>query len=307
MDAFGLPSPPGSHRMIIGPTSNFTLAETRPVVLPRGCAMVNMILLGMGGRGGNGAIGANSTAAGGGGGGSGGMTVVTMPRYLLPDILYVGCGTPGGSLCETFVAVAASPAQADTIAFADYGSNGNNASGATAGTGGVGGLAATATKMRLGWAYATAIAGGDGKAGGTTGAGSAAAYPTTGRMCMGGTGGGGLGNPGSSGSLAGSLPAVSAVSPLQGLVPSSTGTATVPPAPGHHGTSIDFMGRPIFFNPGIGGQATHGSATGAGLTQAAGGNGAYGSGGGGSGGALTGSTPAAQSLGGGGLIILTLY
>lgn len=274
---------------------------------PQGKGMVSFVLIGAGGGGGSGAIGAVSTAAGGGGGGSGAMTILEMPLALLPPVLYISVGNQvAGYPSSTWVSTQPSKLANYVVATATAGNQGGNASGATAGSAGAGGAIATAAQMPLGWPYVRlALVGQAGAAGGTTSSGTAVTLPVTGLRVTGGTGGGGL--PGSgTGSIGGQLtvPASPSYFPAQlgGVGPT---TATTPANAGRSGFNVRDAG--FYYYGGTGGSSTHGGATGTGLVQGAGGNGGIGSGGGGSGGALTGSTPADNSYGGSGLVIITCY
>ena len=163
--------------------------------------------------------------------------------------------------------------------------------------------------MPIGYAFLQSVTGGQaGTAGGTTGNAGSLTLPVNGIRVTGGTGGGGLPAAATTGSSGGAfgVPATPSYFPAQsgGL---GSATATVAADPGRHGFRIEQAAANHYYYGGTGGASTHGSATGAGLTQARGGNGAIGSGGGGMGGALTGSTPASLSLGGPGLVVITCY
>ena len=61
---------------------------------PRGCKFVQFIAISGGGAGGDG-NGSGWESGGGGGGGSGNFTIITLPLWAIPDILYVKVGTGG--------------------------------------------------------------------------------------------------------------------------------------------------------------------------------------------------------------------
>lgn len=280
-------------------------------VKPRGKTMLDILLIGKGGNGGTGVIGANSTAAGGGGGGSGAQTRLLIPLALLPDVLYLSlAGISATASLASYITIQPSqvggggaPVANNVLAFAGGGGNGGNAAGATAGTAPTAVAAATAANMPLGWAYATALVGMVGFAGGTTGIAPTLTQSTssvTGLLVTSGTGGGGLPAAATIGSLGGPFTANGAF-PLR--APANAATATIPPYNGENGYQP--IPKLLYLYGGIGGGSTHGSATGAGLVQSVGGNGAYGCGGGGNGGALTGST-AAPTVGQGGVAIAIL-
>jgi len=310
LDAFGLPATPHYIERWFAPNAMTAAGGWTPFDIPAGYSMISMLLIGAGGGGGNGVIGAASTAAGGGGGGAGAMTTVTMPTAVLPPRIWVSVahGLAAAGI-ETLVSILPNNTANHIIARANGGGKGGNASGATAGSAGNAGTTVAASAMPRGWPYAKVVAGIAGMAGGTTGSPTAASYPANGNIAMGGTGGGGLGAAASTGANGGGINAASIVSPFTAETGGSGGAtaATVPPNDGDNGTPLYFMGKPIFFLPGMGGQATHGSATGAGLKQSRGGDGAPGCGGGGMGGALTGSTAATASKGGPGICYITCY
>lgn len=266
---------------------------------PRGVSMIHIFLLGQGGGGGAGAIGANSTAAGGGGGGSGGQTSLTMPAWMLPDILYISTGASAtGAGVASYVSIAPNITANHVVAIANGGGAGGNASGATAGAAGSAGAIATVATMPLGWSFANlALAGQAGIIGGVAVAGAALTLPTTGLLVTGGTGGGGLPAAAATGTNGGAFTVPAAPSPFPPQVGGvGSATATVPADNGSNGGN--FMNKLFYCYGGTGGASTHGTATGAGLAQSRGGVGGYGCGSGGSGGALTGSAASVASRGG---------
>lgn len=309
MDAYGLPVSPQFDRSVFNGTAQTAGTSWQTYIIPSGKSMLSIFMLGGGGGGGSGVVGANSTAAGGGGGGSGGQTIIEIPTALLPQRLYVSVGqakTGAGiaSYVSTFPGIATSN---HVVGIANGGGAGGNGAGATAGAAGAAGAIATNATMPLGWAWSKlALAGQAGIIGGTTVAGGALAYPTTGLRCTGGVGGGGLPAAATTGTAGGAITAIATPSFFIGAAGGAAqATATSPANPGTHGFMIQEAG--FFFQGGTGGGSTHGTATGGGLVQAPGGNGAIGSGGGGMGGALTGSTAASLSYGGPGIVIITAY
>ena len=309
MDPFALADSPQSDVAVFnGNTVNSNAPGWHVWTKPPGKTYVSMTAIAGGGGGGAGVIGANSTAAGGGGGASGGMTTVEMPLALLPSRLYVSVGAAvAGVGVNSIVSIWPTSSLGFGVVSASGGNVGGAASGATAGSGGSG-VATTASAMPLGWAFLkTALGGQAGTTGGTTGNGTSLVLPVTGLRATGGTGGGGLPAAATNGASAGSftVPASPSYFPAQsGGIGSAT--ATIAADPGRNGFRVDGPGLHYYYG-GTGGASTHGTATGAGLTQARGGNGGIGSGGGGSGGALTGSAAATPSKGGPGLVIITCY
>lgn len=85
---------------VFGPTRQYgTTVDWRAWVKPRGYTMLSIRAVSGGGGGGGGRGGGAGTGKGGGGGGASSPIVcVTIPLYLLPDVIYysVGAGGPGG-------------------------------------------------------------------------------------------------------------------------------------------------------------------------------------------------------------------
>lgn len=307
-DSFGLPSSPQFDKFQFDGNSQSAGASWYEWSRPTGKSRISMLLIGAGGGGGTGVVGANSTAAGGGGGGSGGMTIIEMPLDLLPPRLYISVGqAKTGAGIASYVSTQPNTTANHVVGIANGGAVGGNASGATGGAAGGAAGIATAATMPLGWPFSKlALAGQAGIIGGAAVAGGALTLPTTGLRVTGGTGGGGLPAAAATGTNGGSITAIASPSYMQGLSGGvGSATATNPADPGRHGFAVPEAG--FFYYGGTGGASTHGTATGGGLVQAAGGNGGIGSGGGGMGGALTGSTAAAQSLGGPGLVLFWCY
>ena len=196
---------PKNQIILVGPTgprmsnqssSNYYCSEVR---LPE-CSLVTIVAIGGGGGG-----AAGGTSTGGSGGGSGAMTTLTMPRVLLPHLIYcfVSIGGIGGVYNstnpthggDTFISVISrnvtnnSPDAGATIINAFGGSGGGNFSSP-----GAGGAVSTATSMTLGWLYSSnSIAGQSGSTGGNSSSGNTVTYPTTGLIVSGGAGGAGDG------------------------------------------------------------------------------------------------------------------
>jgi hypothetical protein len=273
----------------------------------RGESMAYMLLLGSGAGGGTGVVGANSVSAGGGGGGSGGQSRLTIPLFMLPDQLFVSVPyAAAGAGVASYISVAPNNTTNHLLLHAAGGGVGGNAA---AGTGGAAGAAASistiATAPLGGLGDPVYLAGQAGIIGGAAVAGAALTLPVTGLIVTGGTGGGGLPAAAATGTNGGSftVPAAPGIfAPQSGGIGSAT--ATLAAAPGSDGFMATNLADLMYFYGGTGGASTHGTATGAGLTQARGGNGGQGCGGGGMGGALTASAAAAASLGGPGLCII---
>jgi len=174
---------------------------------PRGKSMLTMLILG-GGAGGGGGFAADAGAArgGGGSGGSSSTLRVTIPLIFLPDTLYIQVGAGGtgrrsgegvaGSGILSYVCIAPSITTIDVVAASGQGLpvGGGTGTGAAAGALGNAGAVPVISVMPLvGLGIWQATAGQAGVAGGAhTGAvGGAIAFPTTGLVTMGGTGGAG--------------------------------------------------------------------------------------------------------------------
>lgn len=306
-DSIGLPISPQFDKFTFNGNAVTAGASWHEWTRPMGKSRITMLIIGAGGAGGTGVVGANSTAAGGGGGGSGGQTIIDMPLDLLPPRLYisVGYGKQAAGIA-TYVSTQPNTTANHVVGLANGGAVGGNAAGATAGAAGAAGGIATNATMPLGWAFALALAGQAGIIGGTTVTAGNLTQPLTGLRVTGGTGGGGLPAAAAAGTNGGNITGIASPSYFQvnsGGVGSATATNAADK--GRHGFALPEAG--FYYYGGTGGASTHGTATGGGLVQAAGGNGGIGSGGGGMGGALTGSTAAAQSFGGEGLVVFWCY
>lgn len=281
---------------------------------PRGKSMVNIILVGAGGNGGTGVIGANSTAAGGAGGQSGATTIITIPLFMLPDILYLSLAGVKPTSTTNFaskISFSANAIVADVLVFANGGLHGGNAAGGTGGTVGTAAAGASASNMSLGWLFtgrssvATVALGSQvGTAGGAAVTAANLVVSSVGAFVTGGAGGGGLPAAAAAGTNGGNIFNGGGIFPLtsQGF---GSATATVPADWGKAG--FQPVQKALFYYGGTGGASTHGTATGAGLVQSNGGDGAPGCGGGGQGGALTGSTAGAVGKGGPAFAIFTCW
>lgn len=265
---------------------------------PRGKTMCHIVCIGGGGGGGAGFSGtAGTNAGGGGGGGSGAQCIVTMPLYLLPDVLYVhaGGGGPGGPSSGNggtggqYSVIKVNPSTSlgstdDYIVLANQGGGGASGAATGAASGGSAGTvtAISRTLFLLGGLVATniSLAGQAGAAGGTATAnspGSSITLPTTGLVV---SGGGGGGANGAGGSITGA-----------GAIPTITGTNT----PGNAGHRWPNLANRLFFNTG---------GSGAGSDGGRGGDGGYGSGGGGG---SAGTVGGAGGNGGPGIIVITCW
>ncbi len=256
---------------------------------PRGVSMTHIICIGGGGGGGGGFTrSVGNAGGGGGGGGSSGIVTVTIPTFLLPEILSVQVGAGGAGVLSgggtapsgvlSFVAVAPNATATNVIARSGAVAATGGATGLTGGVG-VQGVASTlaliATMPRAGLGQYTMIAGHDGTGGGAhTGAnGTTMTIPATSVCCMGGTGGGGA----QSGDFTGGPITAIAGSYLseQRPIPSAAGTTGA-------GSGGPQVWEPFFSFGGMGGSSSNAAA------GCAGGNGAYGAGGGGGGAGTTG-------------------
>ena len=296
MEPYGLPNSP--HYDVSVFTGNFTGSVNltwQTWTKPAGKAYAHIMLIG----------------GGGGGGGSGGVTILEVPLSFLPPRLYIAVPEARTVFTySTYVALQPSntnPAPNHILAVANNGGVGGNGSTSAGGIAGNAANVATAAAMPIGWPFVkTVLAGQAGTVGGKS-APTAITLPVTGIRVTGGGGGAGLAGSGVGVNGAGiAVPA----SPSYFLNhPGGTGASatTIPPGAGNSGYRIDNGPGGHFYYGGTGGGSTHATATGAGLVQAAGGNGGIGSGGGGMGAALTGSVPAVQSMGGGGMVIITCY
>jgi hypothetical protein len=177
---------------------------------PKGTHMIRITCIAGGGGGGSG-FNANP-GCGGGGGGSSAVSIVTIPAYVLPDILYVSSGvggnggvapsvntaTLGSDGIRSYVCIAQDTGAIYCVCFADSGKAGTTA--ATASTGGTAGsagaTAAIGNMLLASYGIRNFIAGQAGRAGSidTASSGGTNTYPTTGLLLSGGAGGSGSTN-----------------------------------------------------------------------------------------------------------------
>jgi hypothetical protein len=271
---------------------------------PKGIHMIRIICIGGGGGGGYGQNSTVSSRNSGAGGGSGAITIVTIPAYVLPDILYVssGAGGNGGKVVSftgtnstngsgSYVCIAQSTAAIYTVCYASGGLGGGS-NGTT--TAGAGGGASTQANMSLSsYGIWNTIAG---QSGGTASTGTATAitYPTTGLLLSGGVAGGG--------GVSASANVTAPTQTVYNIFPSVTGgVASVNGTNGGQGHSIY---QPLLSCGGAGGGSSNTSGAGS-NTGGSGADGGFpGSGGGGSGcGAGTGGDRRGGN-GGSGLIVI---
>jgi len=297
-----------------GGTTDFQWFEW---IKPRGVSMCMFTALGSGGAGAAGTLSVVDTnvGSGGGGGGSGGQSIVMLPAYCVPDVLYIRCPR-GGVPSVTGPGVTAVSLAPDTTAnncllVANAGGNG---SGTSAGTGGS--IATAATMLRgTGLGAYKLLAGQAGGAGSTTGgAGTGVSLPTTGLIVTGGAGGGGsnltVNNPndGGAGGDVGGPFGLNQTAYFFGGAYAVVVSASVPGNAGSSGGR--FMPGLLLFAGGGGGSGCgcYGNAVVAvGDNGGAGGRGAFGCGGGGGGASATGFTAGAGGNGGPGLVIVQCW
>lgn len=273
----------------------------QPCTLPRDCGLVYLIAVGGGGGGGGGQSSASGvTAYGGAGGGSGACCMVVIPRFLLPDIIYMAPGYGGSGGAAGGVGSAGGDTFVYVIPYNDA-SNGKDTTQrllwATPGSGGAtnggsGGAAGAATTTIGNMYYSIyslfnvnpssismpGVAGID-----TTNGITLLTSSTAHAFCTGGIGGG-MSNssnvitgPGTY-SLAGSPNTFNIFKQLLPAAASGNGVD------GHGGIEYLFNDAPIKFPINLGGGGGNGN-TGSSSTGGNGGNGGAGSGGGGGGGA----------------------
>jgi hypothetical protein len=271
---------------------------------PRGAHMIRITCIAGGGGGGSG-FSSNTTTSrsGGGGGGSSAISIVTIPAYVLPDILYVssgvgGIGAPANSSTSnigisgipSYVCIAQDTGVIYRVCYADSGKRGTSgatsASGGSAGNGGT--VAAIADMLLASHGIRNFIGGQAGATGGAGGAGgSNITYPTTGLLLSGGAGGGSSTGGGGGDITVPTQTVYNIFSINQGGAGSGL--------PGNPGREIY---QPLLFTGGSGGAAN--SSIGSGGNGGAGGFGC-GGGGGGAGGA---NAAGGGGKGGNGLVII---
>lgn len=301
LDAFGFTPNGLGNTQIFNRPSRVTNTQWMTWIKPRGLSMAHIIGFGGGGGGGGGFSAAAGNARGGGGaGGSSGVTRVTIPLFLIPDMLYIqvgvgGLGGPagtGGTDGElSYVSIAPNTTATNVLLICPNGTLGNGGSGTAAGTGGSAGAAGSISQMPLaGLGQFATIGGQAGAAGGAqTGAiGVAIAIPVTSTLCQGGSGGAGT----TSADFAGGECTAIANSWLSQQRPAT------PAAGSFNGSGGPQIWKPFFSFGGLGGSSSN---TGLGGN---GGNGAHGAGGGGGGGGTTGGR---GGDGGGGIVIIICW
>ena len=285
---------------------------------PRGVTMTMIIGVGAGGGGGDAVAGAASTAAGGGGGGSGGITLLTIPSFLLPEMLFVSVAKGNANNTSTSAAagystyVSIKPAQGAPVAnnvvlIANAGASGGKSSGATPGPVGTAATVATAATMPLGWAFSdTALAGQVGIIGSAT-TGAALTLPTTGLWVTGGTGGGGVPAISTGGNAGGLITGVAGFEMVPVNIPGGAGGASTPSTGLPGVTSPTRLWRTQLYSVGGTGGGSSGLGASTGSNGGFGGSGGPGSGGGGGGGAFTASTFGNGGFGGNGYVIIVSW
>jgi hypothetical protein len=262
---------------------------------PSHIQMIRITCISGGGGGGSGFTAASTTArAGGGGGGSSAISIVTIPAYVLPDILYVssGIGGTGGARINvganvgtnginSYVCIAQNTGVIYRVCYADSGKAGTAATSTAGGGSGAGGTIATTADMLLAsYGISNFIGGQAGSTGSLTGA-NGINYPTTGLLLSGGSGG--------SGGTSANGNGISA--------PTQTVYNIFPSINDNGGTGIEIY-QPLLSTGGSCGYAATAGGT-------DGGTGGFGSGGGGGGAGGTGGTfGGAGGKGGNGLVII---
>ena len=299
-DQFGFPQ--GTHTDVqwFKTAGSFTWRK-RP-----GISMVYMLSHGGAGGGGNGAVGAAGSAAGGGGGGSAGQSILQIPAYFLPDVLYIQVGAGGVSVtagATTKVQAIQGAGTYEVYQAAFGGGAGGSASGGTAGTAGANAIASgISSNVFAGIGMALYISGQVGVAGGTTGNGVSITGPTTGLYVSSGAGGGGVPAAGNGGNGGDVNPNATLIFPsIIGGAGSSS--ATVPGAPGTSGRGGMRFKIPVNFG-GSGGGGSNSAAITTGLFGGDGGMGGPGSGGGGGGGCFSGGVAGVGGRGGDGQVLI---
>lgn len=281
---------------------------------PRGCSMVQILLVGAGGGGGDSVAGAASLAAGGGGGGSGAQSMVLIPAVCIPDTLYLSLGAGNKNNTNTAVATGihswvsvvptvGGPVARDTVAYAGAGASGGKSNGNTVGVLGTAGAAAITNMLIAGAGQYNILGGSAGIAGGNASANASnLTLPTTGLCVTGGTGGGGVPTTSAPGWTGGAITGSGFVT----TVPGGTAGAVTPTAGGNGTNGSRPNPRILFFTGGTGGGST-GMGASTGLAGGFGGHGAPGCGGGGGGGSFTGQGVQIGGNGGPSFCVITAW
>jgi hypothetical protein len=279
---------------------------------PKGVSVIMFTVIAPGGAGGGGESNAGGNARiGGAGGGAGAITRGVFLAYLLPDILILGGGVPGGSDVPQGGAPGAGggasggAGEAQGFAYvrlqdgstapyllllANGGQPGPGGDG-TGQTGGVGGVASAATAHVLAslgtWLSIGGLSGGNSSNAGV--GGNASGGVTIPTPLTGGSGGGGA-SAGNAGAASGAVLSNGLHPGLAAVAASGVG--------GTHGLQLRALNPnfPLMFCGGVGGSG-HGTGTGG-----DGGHGTFGCGGGGGGAGVTGGR---GGNGGPGLIIVS--
>lgn len=268
---------------------------------PRGVSMVTITCVGSGGGGGGGFTGiAGAARGGGGGGGSGSVHTITVPAFLLANILYVqpasggrggaanSSGTGNTTTSSRVNLFPGSTAAAVTVLSSNLSAGGGAAGNASGG--GAGGAAGTLPAVGMEVGFSTFVIGQVGANGGSHlgGAGVAIAIPVTSVLTQGGSGGGGT----TSADFAGGDCTAITTAWLSEQRPATPAAGSI------NGSGGPQMWKPFFSFGGLGGSSSNAGVGGNG------GNGAFGSGGGGGGGGTTGGR---GGDGGNGIIIIVSW
>ena len=271
---------------------------------PRGKTMAMITCIGGGAGGGGGFTGVAASARGGGGsGGSSAITRVTIPLFLLPDILYIQVGAGGqgvgsgggtaGSGVLSYVSIFPNTAANNIIAIsgAAAATGGGTGTAAAVGAAGVAGTIAVIASMPFaGLGIYQMIAGQVGIAGGAVAGATGGAVSLSSSGCVTQAGSSGAGT--TSADFSGGAFTLTANTWLSEQLPSTPAAGSFP------GSSGKTSFQPLFNFGGGGGSASNASVGGGG------GNGGYGSGGGGGG---AGTTGGRGGDGGSGLVVINSW
>jgi hypothetical protein len=271
---------------------------------PSGKTMAYILCIGGGGGGGGGFTRAAATSGGGGGGGgSSAQAVLLISLACLMDTLYIQVGaggagrSSGGGTADSgvlsYVSVAPNTAATNTVVFSGTAApaGGGTGTGVAVGSAGTAGTVSTiGNALFSGIGQYQFLAGQAGAAGGAVAGaiGPPRAFPATGLMSMGGTGGAGTTAADFAGGLiTAAVPSyISELRPQHALAGSNNGSGGYP------------MAYMLQFWPGLGGASSNAGVGGAG------GIGGYGCGGGGGG---AGTTGGRGGDGGPGIVIIACW
>ena len=263
-----------------------------PWAIPNGVKVVRMMVIGGGSAGNHATLGTTGAIrVGGTGGNPGSITTVTFLRLMLPNILYLKCGTGGlgattsggtGSV-GTASSISIDPAGLYVIAYAP--------GGTAAGTAGAAAASISNHHFSFSALALNVSTNGFTGGGGSSGVGTAIAVGSQYPLCGGAGGGGGTAANAYSagGAITNAVAWPGTISRPGGTTAAGTGSA---------GSAGIISFRPFF--------ATGGAGGGGGVIPGAGGDGAPGCGGGGTGGGNT-ANPTRSGNGGPGLIVLTCW